>query len=56
MCLFLSSGLDTVGLFDRDVEQVSSMKEDKRSHLVCQTNISQGSANSAVSVPHKAIG
>lgn len=55
--LLLSSGLSTVGLFDRDVEQVSNMKEDMRSHLVRQTaKTCQGSANSAVSVPHKAIG
>lgn len=46
-----------MGLFDRDVEQVSNMKEDMRSHLVRQTaKTCQGSANSAVSVPHKAIG
>lgn len=55
--LLLSSCLSTVGLFDRDVEQVSNMKEDMRSHLVRQTaKTQQGSANSAISVPHKAIG
>ena len=55
--LLLSSGLNTVGLFDRDVEQVSNMKEDTRSHLVRQTaKTRRGSANSAVPVPHKAIG
>lgn len=55
--LLLSSGLNTVGLFDRDVEQVSNMKEDMRSRLASQTaKTRHGSANSAVSVPHKAIG
>lgn len=55
--LLLSSCLSTAGLFDRDVEQVSNMKEDMRSNLVRQTSKAcQGSANSAFSVPHKAIG
>lgn len=55
--LLLSSGLNTVGVFDRDVEQVSNTKEDMRSHLVRQTSKTcKGSAHSAVSVPHKAIG
>lgn len=55
--LLLSSCPSTVGLFDRDVEQVSNMKGDMRSHLVRQTaKTRQGSANSAFSVPHKAIG
>lgn len=56
MYLLLSSALNTAGLFDRDVEQVSNMKEGMRSHLVHQTKVIQGSANSALSVPHKAIG
>lgn len=53
--VYLFFVINTTGLFDRDIEPVSNMKEDMTSHLVHQTEVCQGSANSALSVPHKGI-